>query len=615
MEIAKSIISLLGGLAMFLYGMRLMGNSLKEGSSGTFKQVMGKVTNNPFKAFLLGVFITAIIQSSTATIVITSGLVVAGVISLDQSLGIIVGANVGTTVTGQIFRLLDISDESGSFIQFFKPDVLAPFTLTLGIIFLMFCRFKKSDLAGHIAIGFGILFTGLVSMTAAVTNFNMSGVFARMGSHPALGYGAGAMVAFVLQSSSSSIGILQAFSASSPIAFKTVAFVLCGVYLGDCVTTGIVCFIGTKTDSKRVGLINIIYNLAKTALVLLTIGIVHALGYLDGLWNMPLKSGGIANANSVFNLVSALVLLPGIGLTKRISLRIIKEEPKPEDRYADKIAALNPVFFSTPALALNSCYDALKTMFTIASANINKALNMFQEYSEETYAAIDEDEDSIDRLADAVSNYLVQLSPHVNEEMHIRILDQYYKVVTEFERLGDHAMNLAESAKGMNEQGMKFSDDALRELLVIRELLDWILEHTKNAFEKRDVEAARHIEPLEEVMDDMINALDDNHVARLREGRCTVYAGTRLMDIMSNLERISDTCSNVGVSVVARVNPDMDTKAHSYISSLHQGQNEEFNEEYHRAHDLYFKRLALITKKDEEEKNNYEDIDGQLSFK
>ena len=614
MEIAKSIISLLGGLAMFLYGMRLMGNSLKEGSSGTFKQVMGKVTNNPFKAFLLGVFITAIIQSSTATIVITSGLVLAGVISLDQSLGIIVGANVGTTVTGQIIRLLDISDDSGNILQFFKPDFLAPLALTIGIVFLMFCSFRKSDLAGNIAVGFGILFTGLVAMTASVTNFNMSGVFARMGSHPALGYGAGAAVAFVLQSSSSSIGILQAFSASTPIAFKTVAFVLCGVYLGDCVTTGIVCFIGTKPDSKRVGIINILYNLGKTVLVLAVLGILHAFGYLDSLWNMPLKSGGIANSNTIFNIVSAFVLLPFIGICKRISYRLIKDEPKPEDRYADKIAALNPVFFSTPALALNSCYDALKTMFTIASANINKALNLFQEYNTETYAAIDEDEDSIDRLADAVSNYLVQLSPHVNEEMHIRILDQYYKVVTEFERLGDHAMNIAESARGMNEQGMRFSDDALRELLVIRELLDWILEHTKNAFEKRDVEAARHIEPLEEVMDDMINALDDNHVARLREGRCTVYAGTRLMDIMSNLERISDTCSNVGVSVVARVNPDMDTKAHSYISSLHQGQNEEFNEEYHRAHDLYFKRLALITKKDREE-NSYEDIDGQLSFK
>lgn len=607
MEYVRSLIALLGGLAMFLYGMRLMGHSLQEGSSGTFKTVMGKVTNNPLKAFLLGLFITSIIQSSTATIVITSGLVVAGVISLDQSLGIIVGANVGTTITGQIIRLLDISDESGSLLQFFKPDTLAPIALTIGIIFLMFCHFQKSELAGNIAMGFGILFTGLVAMTAAVTNFDMGGVFARMGNHLALGYGAGALVAFVLQSSSSSIGILQAFSASTPIAFKTVSFVLCGVYLGDCVTTGIVCFIGTKPDSKRVGLINILYNLMKTALVLITLGVLHALGYLDGLWNMPLKSGGIANSNSVFNLVSAIVLLPMIGICKRLTDRIIKDEPKPEDRYADKIAALNPVFFSTPALALNSCYDALKTMFTTASANINKALNMFQEYSENTFRTISEDEEGIDRLADAVSNYLVQLSPHVNEEPHIRILDQYYKLVTEFERLGDHAMNLAESAKGMNGQNMKFSDDALCELMVIRELLDWILEHTKNAFEKRDVEAARHIEPLEEVMDDMINALDDNHVARLREGRCTVYAGTRLMDIMSNLERISDTCSNVGVSVVARVNPSMDTQAHSYISSLHQGQNEEFNEEYQRAHDLYFKRLELVTKKNQE-------ADGQLSF-
>ena len=607
MEYVRSFISLLGGLAMFLYGMRLMGSSLREGSSGTLKSVMGKVTNNPVKAFLLGVFITAIIQSSTATIVITSGLVVAGVISLDQSLGIIVGANVGTTVTGQIFRLLDISEDSGSILQFFKPDTLAPLTLTIGIIFIMFCRFNKSDLAGHIAIGFGILFTGLVSMTAAVTAFNMEGVFARMGNHPVLGYAAGAGVAFVLQSSSSSIGILQAFSASTPIAFKTVAFVLCGIYLGDCVTTGIVCFIGTKPDSKRVGIINILYNLGKTALVLIVIGLAHMFGYMDTLWNMPLKSGGIANSNTVFNLVSAIVLLPFISVAKKVSYRMIKDEPKPEDRYADKIAALNPVFFSTPALALNSCYDALKTMFGIASANINKALNLFQEYKPEHYKEIEADEDSIDRLADAVSNYLVQLSPHVNEDLHIRILDQYYKVVTEFERLGDHAMNIAEAAKGMDEQDMRFSDDALCELMVIRELLDWILEHTKNAFEKRDVEAARHIEPLEEVMDDMINALDDNHVARLREGRCTVYAGTRLMDIMSNLERISDTCSNVGVSVVARVNPGMDTQAHSYISSLHQGKDEEFNEEYQRAHDLYFKRLALVTKKNQQ-------TDGQLSF-
>lgn len=597
MEIARSIISLAGGLAMFLYGMRLMGNSLKEGSSGTFKVVMGKVTNNPLKAFLLGVFITAVIQSSTATIVITSGLVVAGVIRFEQSLGIVIGANLGTTVTGQIFRLMDISDESSSFMMFLKPETLAPLALTIGIIFLMFLNYKlkKADLVGSIAIGFGILFTGLVSMTAAVQNFHIDSVFLKMGDHPLLGYLAGLGVAFVLQSSSSSIGILMAFSASTAISFKTVYVVLCGIYLGDCVTTAIVCFIGAKPDSKRVGVFNILYNLAKTLIILAGVFVFRQTGLLDGIWDKAQNSSGIANANTIFNLASALICLPFVGMFKRITNRIIRKESEHKGRYEEKIAALSPVFFPTPALALNSCYDALKTMFTIASANITKALNLFQDYRQETYEAIAADEDEIDRLADAVSNYLVDLSPHIKEDLHIRILDQYYKVVTEFERLGDHAMNLAESAQGMNAQNMRFTDDALCELMVIRELLDWILEHTRNAFEKRDVEAARHIEPLEEVMDDMINALNDNHVSRLREGRCTVYAGTRLMDIMSNLERISDTCSNVGVSVVARVNPGIDTQAHSYISSLHQGKDEGFNEEYNRAHDLYFKRLELVT--------------------
>lgn len=599
MEIARSIISLAGGLAMFLYGMRLMGNSLKEGSSGTFKVVMGKVTNNPLKAFLLGVFITAIIQSSTATIVITSGLVVAGVISFEQSLGIVIGANLGTTVTGQIFRLMDISDDSSSFMMFLKPETLAPLALTIGIIFLMFLNYKlkKADLVGSIAIGFGILFTGLVSMTAAVQAFHIDSVFLKMGDHPLLGYLAGLGVAFVLQSSSSSIGILMAFSASTAISFKTIYVVLCGIYLGDCVTTAIVCFIGAKADSKRVGIFNILYNLAKTVLVLVVVMVLRQVGLLDKIWDTAQTSSNIANANTIFNLASALICLPFVGILKKITYRIIKEEPKNEGRYAEKLAALSPVFFPTPALALNGCYDALKTMFAIGSANITKALNLFQEYKQEDYEAIVADEDEIDRLADAVSNYLVDLSPHIKEDLHIRILDQYYKIVTEFERLGDHALNLAESAQGMNEQNMKFTDDALCELMVIRELLDWILEHTKNAFEKRDVEAARHIEPLEEVMDDMINALNDNHVARLREGRCSVYAGTRLMDIMSNLERISDTCSNVGVSVVARVNPGIDTQAHSYISQLHQGKDEGFNEEYQRAHDLYFKRLELLAAK------------------
>ncbi|MBR6397019.1 MAG: Na/Pi cotransporter family protein, partial [Lachnospiraceae bacterium] len=325
-----NVISLLGGLALFLYGMRLMGNNLKEGSSGTLKVVMEKVTNNPIKAFLLGVAVTAVIQSSTATIVITSGLVAAGIISLNQSLGIIVGANVGTTVTGQIIRLLDIDSGGNMWLRFFQPSTLAPIALIIGVAFLMFFKFNKSDNIGGIAIGFGILFTGLLNMTAAVSTFAESGIidvlFTKMGDNPILGYLVGAGVAFVLQSSSATIGILQAFSLAGGITFKTVYVVIVGVYLGDCVTTAIVCSIGAKADARRVGIINIIFNLCKTALVIIFVTVLHKAGFLGTLWEKPLHSGGIANANTVFNIACSIVMLPFIGFIGRLSKRIIKDE-------------------------------------------------------------------------------------------------------------------------------------------------------------------------------------------------------------------------------------------------------------------------------------------------
>ena len=344
-----SIISLLGGLALFLYGMRLMGNNLKESSSGTLKIVIGKITDNPLKAFFLGMIITAIIQSSTATIVITSGLVAAGVLSLDQSLGIIIGANVGTTITGQIIRLLDLNAESGSFLQFFQPSTLAPLALIIGIILIMGFKFKRADNIGNIAVGFGILFTGLMNMTSAVTAFSQSGMvdrlFDNMGNNPVIGYLTGATIAFVLQSSSATIGMLQAFSQAGNIPFKVVYVVIVGVYLGDCVTTGIVCSIGAKADSKRVGMVNILYNIAKTILVLVTVTVLYHLGIIDGLWNKMMRSGDIANTNSIFNLACAIVLLPVSKLIKNMSNRIVKDDPVAAGKYADKVTALNPVFF------------------------------------------------------------------------------------------------------------------------------------------------------------------------------------------------------------------------------------------------------------------------------
>lgn len=608
------VIQMLGGLALFLYGMRLMSNSLRESSSGKLKSMMEKVTGNPFKAFLLGLIVTAVIQSSTATIVITSGLVAGGIVTMHQSLGIIVGANVGTTVTGQIVRLIDLNSDSSSWLQYLKPSTLAPVALIVGIVLLMFIRIRRSDAIGNVAMGFGILFTGLMNMSNAVNELSSSGiiehVFAGIGRNPVLGYLGGAGVAFLLQSSSSSVAILQTMAANTFISFGVVYVVIVGIYLGDCLTTGIVCSIGAKADAKRVGVINILYNLSKSLIVLVAVNLLHAFGVIDKLWETGMTAGTIANTNTIFNLGCAILLLPLVGVYEKLSKRIVRD--KEESAVAiPEFNALNPVFYATPALAFNSCYNALKLMFNKSVTNIDRALGLLDKYDRNVKLAIDSDEDIIDELADGVSNYLVQLSPHISEELHIRILDQYYKLVGEFEHMGDHGYNISETATRLQKEGVHFSEAARKELEVSKELLDRILASTRLAFEKRDVNAAEEIEPLEEVMDDMINALSDNHMQRLREGKCSVNAGTGLLDVLTHFSRIADTCSNVGVSVLTRINPEIANRAHNYVTQLHMGHNREYNKAYHEEHNFYFKKLnaaqMLSRSKDASE--------GQLSLK
>ncbi|MBR3403630.1 MAG: Na/Pi cotransporter family protein [Parasporobacterium sp.] len=593
------VISLFGGLAMFLYGMRLMGNGLKEGSSGTLKMAMEKVTNNPVKAFFLGLLITAVIQSSTATIVITSGLVAAGVISLHQSLGIIVGANVGTTVTGQIIRLLDVDSSGTSFLRIFQPSTLAPLALIAGIVLIMgFSKSKRSNNIGNIFIGFGILFSGLLNMTSAVSVLSENGmldsIFSSIGDRMWLGFLAGASVSFILQSSSASVGILQAFSMASVIPFKTVYIMLVGIYLGDCLTTAIVCYIGAKANQKRVGLINVLFNLGKMLLVLVVVNILHITGVLGGLWDNAMTPGSIANANTVFNLACAVILLPFMGAFEKLGKKIIRDDKSRKSLYEEKLQALNPVFFATPAIAFNSCYEVLKTMLQLSTRSINVAVANLRNFSRAEFNELLDREDDIDMLTDNVGNYLVELSPNIVEENHIRILNQYNRLVNEFERLGDHGVNIAEVAAQLHESRMSFSEMALQEIETAKDLLDTILDYTWRAFEKRDPEAAWHIEPLEDVMDDVINTLHDNHLARLRAGECTINAGTAFLDVLTNMERISDICSNIGISVVARVKPEVASLAHTYVTSLHEGNDNHFREEYNRVHEQYFDRLKSI---------------------
>lgn len=590
-----NVITLFGGLAMFLYGMRMMGDGLKASSSGTLKRAMEKVTDTPVKAFLLGLVTTAVVQSSTATIVITSGLVGAGIISLRQSLGVIIGANVGTTVTGQIIRLLDLNSSGASILQFLKPSTLAPLALIIGMVIIMGMKSKDSGKVGQIIIGFGILFSGLLNMTDAVSALTDSGVverlFSGLGSNPLVGYIAGAGVAFVLQSSSATIGILQAFSTSDQLTFGGIYAVLVGIYLGDCVTTAIVCNIGAKPEAKRVGVVNILFNLSESVLILAVVAIIHKAGLLNSIWNSAIHSGGIANTNTIFNLSCAVLLLPLVGVYEKISYKLVKDEPAVAGKYDEMLDALNPVFISTPALAFGRCYEVLMVMCQMARNNINRAFDLFTEYDPKIIEKIEEDENYIDMMADRVSNYLVQISAAITSHHHVEIMNYYYSANTEFERMGDHASNIAEIAMELSKKDNGFSKYALSELAVLREVLDTILDYTSDAFKNQNLPAARQIEPLEEVVDDMVNVLKNNHLERLRKGECGVFNGTEFCNLLSEAERISDVCSNVGVATVARATPGIKHQVHDYISMLHSGRDENFNRAYQEAHDRYFRLL------------------------
>ena len=590
-----NVISLLGGLAMFLYGMRLMGDSLKENSSGTLKTIMGKVTDNPLKAFILGLLVTALIQSSTATIVITAGLVGAGILTLHQSLGIIIGANVGTTVTGQIIRLLDIDASGTSVLRFFQPSTLAPIALIIGIVLIMGSFFKNAKSVGSIAIGFGILFSGLLNMTGAVNTLAQSGMvenlFAGLGESPVLGYITGAGVAFMLQSSSATIGILQAFSATGLLPFKAIYAIIVGIYLGDCVTTAIVIYIGAKTEPKRVAITNILYNLSKSILVLVGVTIVHRLGLLNNLWDKPVNSSIIANANSIFNLGCALALLPLVSTYENLSRKIVKDEPVKESPYKEVIDALNPVFYNTPALALHSCYNLLLTILAASRANIEKSFRLLENYDPAVHMEIQADEDEIDHMTDLVSKYMVSFLPQLRIPYHVSILDQYYKVTSEFERLGDHAVNIAAHAASLKRNDTAFSPMALQELAVLESALMNILDETDQTFRKRDVAAAERIEPLVQVTGEIIALLKRNHLKRMSTGECNVYADATFSDLMVEFRRIGAVCSNVGVATMVRVHPELADHEHLYFERLHAGNDQAFNAAYDRARQRYFSLL------------------------
>jgi len=593
-----NFISLFGGLALFLFGMRLMSRGLEQSSSGALKHAMGKLTTNPVGAFFLGMGATAAIQSSTATIVLTSGLVASGIITLHQSLGIILGANVGTTVTGQIIRLLDLNTSAASWLNLFTPSTLAPLAAIVGVLFIMISRSPRLQRIGSIVMGFGVLFTGLVNMTEAVRPLAESESFGRLfltlADKPALGFLAGTAVAFSIQSSSAAIGILQALSTTGALSFSAIYSVIIGIYMGDCVTTAIVCSIGTRADAKRTGMVHILFNLSQVVLVLAGVIVLHRLGALNGIWSAPITSGGIANTHTAFKLICAALLLPVCSVFERLSRKIIPDDKGLLRRESLALQSLDETLFEAPELALSGVQRILDEMCALATENVSRGFQVLRAFDSEVSDRVSEDEAYLDTLADHVGRYMVRLSPHLETGKASDRLSYYIKCVDEFERIGDHAMNLAESAAELRSREASFSEAAQRELGLLQDAVTETLGFARKAVVEGDTEAAFHIEPVEEVVDELVALLRNRHLQRLRKGQCSVNDGYLFQDVLSNLERISDQCSNLGVHTISLADARVAATEHDYILHLHQGENEAFNKEYAAVRSRYLGRLKEL---------------------
>ncbi|MBR5564673.1 MAG: Na/Pi cotransporter family protein [Roseburia sp.] len=597
MEIILMLIKLLGGLAMFLYGMEIMGDGLKQGSGSALKNVLGKLTQNAFLGVLTGALVTAVIQSSTATIVLTVGLIGAGILNLRQAVSIVLGANIGTTVTAQIIRLMDIETSGVSILTFFKPDTLAPIALILGIILLMFIKNEKSKNVGMIALGFGVLFTGLLSMTDAVDPLSESQAFVdilgRFSDMPLLGIVTGLVLTVIVQSSSAMVGILQAMSSTGVMTFELVYPIIMGINLGTCVTTAMVCSIGSSKDAKRTGIVHIVFNTIGTILFMIVMTLIRSMGGFTDLWESIVNSGGIADFQTIFNLVTAIVLLPFTGALVKIACLIVKDDEEEEEIYPE-IAALDEKLMIAPAVALNEVTKVAVSMAVVAKKNLEYSLKQLSGYEEKRTQRIVVAEERLDRFADNADNYLIELSNNLETENENRELNTLMQTIHDIERIGDYAMNFDEMAQKMNTEELVFSASAKEELDILGEAVLEIIRLTVEALESNNDYIAHRVEPLEEVIDDMVLLLKNRHTDRLCKGICSINAGLVFMDALTYFERTADQCSSIAMLMLGKTNEEIMKNHHMYLQELHTSGDKSYLAEKENRREQYIVPLENI---------------------
>ena len=586
-----SILTLIGGLALFLYGMNAMGDGLAKVSGGKLEKILENLTSNPIKAVLLGAGVTAVIQSSSATTVMVVGFVNSGIMKLSQAVGVIMGANIGTTITSWILSLTGIQSDN-FIIQMFKPTSFSPVLAIIGVIFILFINDSKKKDIGSIFIGFAILMYGMDMMSSAVKPLAEVPEFTNLllkFSNPLLGVIAGALLTAVIQSSSASVGILQALCLTGAVPFSAAIPIIMGQNIGTCITA-ILSAIGAKKNAKRAAAVHLYFNLIGTVIFMTVFYLINAVvGF--SFFHQAATPAGIAVIHSVFNVTATIILLPfakGLEKLACLTIRDKKEDVvvSAEDR---EFMILEPRFLEKPAFAVEQSRNAARKMAEESHNALFTALSLVDKYSEEGVERVENMESKVDRYEDELGTYLVKLSHKDISEADSHSLSIMLHCIGDFERISDHAVNIMESAQELYEKGLKFSENAKKDLEVLGQAVEDIVNTAYEVFDKQDMKLAEKIEPLEEVIDELSKEVKRRHVQRLRNGECTIEMGFILSDITTCLERVADHCSNIGVCVT-QVNEDLyDT--HSHLNTVKTHPDEAF---YHELEDARIKYQLVI---------------------
>lgn len=541
-----NVLTLIGGLCLFLFGMNIMGESLERGAGSKLEVMIGKLTTGKLTGFLTGLGVTAIIQSSSATTVMVVGFVNSGLMSLKQAIHVIMGANVGTTVTAWILSLGGISGDNLA-LQLLKPTSFTPILALIGIGFYMFTKSPKKKDIGMILLGFATLMFGMDTMTDAVSGLKEVPEFQQlfiMFKNPILGVLAGAILTGIIQSSSASVGILQALAATGAVSYGAAIPIIMGQNIGTCVTA-LISSVGTAKNARRAALVHLSFNIIGTVIWLSVFSIVN-LVISPAIFDESASLAGIAICHSIFNIACTLVLLPMSGLLEKLAYKLVPETETTED----KKSILDERLLATPAIALECAYNLTQEMAEIASSALKSSIECLYLYDAETAEKIREAEDQTDHYEDIIGTYLVKLSTHQLNETEGATASMLLKAIGDFERISDHAVNILESAEEMRDKKIIFSADADVEMKSLSNAVSEIVTLSYTSFKNSDTKQATLVEPLEQVIDRMKELLRSRHIERLRVGGCGIEAGFVWNDLITNMERVSDHCSNIAGCVI-----------------------------------------------------------------